>query len=147
MELITNIRSTKAELNIAPKLYCDIILSDKSKLTKRLISQNIEIVKQVGRVNECLDKTDNNKNTIVILVLKEKLSLKFDGEIDISSQKNKISEKIKILSNKINSLKAKLQNKAYLKNAPKNIVDNDKVLLRDLSIEENKLRSIVSSIN
>ena len=33
------------------------------------------------------------------------------------------------------------------KNAPKNIVDNDKVLLRDLSIEENKLRSIVSSIN
>ena len=124
-----------------------VYLSDKSKLTKRLISQNIEIVKQVGRVNECLDKTDNNKNTIEILVLKEKLSLKFDGEIDISSQKNKISEKIKILSNKINSLKAKLQNKAYLKNAPKNIVDNDKVLLRDLSIEENKLRSIVSSIN
>ena len=41
----------------------------------------------------------------------------------------------------------KLKNKAYLKNAPKQIVQNDKDLLKDLIIEENKLRSIVSSIN
>jgi hypothetical protein len=40
-----------------------------------------------------------------------------------------------------------LQNKAYLKNAPKEIVQNDKDLLKDLIIEDNKLRSIVSSIN
>ena len=48
---------------------------------------------------------------------------------------------------KKNKLNNKLQNKAYIKNAPKNIVKNDKVLLSDLIIEENKLRSIVSSIN
>ena len=41
----------------------------------------------------------------------------------------------------------KLQNKAYLKNAPKEVVQNDKDLLRDLTIEDKKLRSIVSSIN
>ena len=79
--------------------------------------------------------------------MKEKLSLKFDEEIDITSQKNKISEKIKILNSKIDNLKNKLLNKAYLTKAPKNIVQDDKVLLRDLSIEENKLRSIVSSIS
>jgi valyl-tRNA synthetase len=47
----------------------------------------------------------------------------------------------------MNKLSIKLQNKAYLKNAPKEIVKNDKDLLKDLIIEDNKLRSIVSSIN
>ena len=65
----------------------------------------------------------------------------------MSFQKNRILEKVKNLENKIKNLTNKLKNKAYLKNAPKNIVQNDKDLLSDLTIEENKLRSIVSSIN
>ena len=79
--------------------------------------------------------------------MNEKLMLRFNEEIDINSQKNRISEKINVLNTKISNLRKKLQNKAYLKNAPKDIVGNDKELLRDLMIEENKLRSIVSSIN
>ena len=47
----------------------------------------------------------------------------------------------------MNKLNVKLQNKAYIKNAPKEIVNNDKDLLKDLIIEDSKLRSIVFSIN
>ena len=41
----------------------------------------------------------------------------------------------------------KLKNKAYLKNAPKEIVQNDKKLVKELTVEDGKLRSIVSSIS
>ena len=58
-----------------------------------------------------------------------------------------MTEKIEILEKQKKQLNAKLLNKAYLKNAPKTIVQNDKDLLKDLVIEDNKLRSIVSSIN
>ena len=34
-----------------------------------------------------------------------------------------------------------------MKNAPKEIVQNDKKLTKELTIEEEKLRSIVASIN
>ena len=147
IEIITNIRSTKAELNIVPKLSCDIIFSDKSKLLRKLIKGNIEIIKQVGRVDGFFDKLDTTKNTIEILIFKEKISLKFNEDIDIASQKNRILEKIKVLESKIRTLDNKLQNKGFLKNAPKEIVKNDKVHLTDLTVEENKLRSIVASIN
>ncbi len=147
IEIISNIRSSKSELQITPKLYCDIILTEKSKKLNKLINQNIEIIKQVGRINNLFLNKKKGENTIEILVLNEKMSLKFDEDIDITTQKNKILEKMKILENKINNLTKKLQNKAYLDNAPKEIVQNDKHLLRDLSIEQNKLRSIVSSIN
>jgi len=147
IELISNIRSTKAELNITPKSYCDLIFIEKSKKLKLLINQNIRIFKQVGRVSSLLNQKTFSKNMIEILVLKEKLSLKFNDDIDIISQKNKILQKIETIKEKINKLSNKLQNKAYLKNAPKEIVQNDKDLLRDLTIEDSKLRSIVSSIN
>jgi valyl-tRNA synthetase len=146
IDLISSIRSTKAELNITPKLYCDIVFLDKSKKLKLLINQNINLFKQVGRVNSLANKNDFNKNLIEILVLKEKLGLKFNEDIDIVSQKNKILQKIEHIEKQKNILNGKLQNKAYLKNAPKEIVQNDRDLLEDLTIEDNKLRSIVSSI-
>ena len=146
-EIISSIRSTKSELNIPPKLFCNIIFSNQSKKMNKLIRQNIEIIKQVGRVNDLLNAKRTEKNIIQILILKEKIELQFNEDIDISSQKNRISDKLKILREKINKLNTKLQNKPYIKNAPKEIVQNDKDLLTDLTIEENKLRSIVSSIN
>ena len=109
--------------------------------------QNINLIKQVGRVNNLLNKTDLKKNIIKILVLKEKLALRFNENIDIASQKNKILKKLEGIELQRNKLNDKLQNKAYLKNAPKEIVQNDKDLLKDLIVEDNKLRSIVSSID
>ena len=147
IELISNIRSTKAELNITPKLYCDIIFLEKSKKLRVLINQNISLIKQVARVNSLLDQKNYSKNTIEILVLKEKLGLTFNEDIDILSQKNKILQKIENIEKQKNKLSGKLQNKGYLKNAPKEVVQNDKDLLNDLIIEDSKLRSIVSSIN
>ena len=65
----------------------------------------------------------------------------------MASQKLRISKKIENLNKQINALDNKLKNKAYVKNAPKEIVQNDKKLLKELTIEDRKLRSIVSSIN
>ena len=101
----------------------------------------------MGRVNLLLDQKKINKNIIEILVLKEKLGLIFNVDIDMLSQKNKILQKLNIIEAQKNKLNGKLSNKAYLNNAPKEIVQNDKELLKDLIIEDNKLRSIVSSIN
>ena len=114
---------------------------------EKLIKENITLIKQVARVNNLLEKQDSKENIVEILVLKEKLALKFNNEVNIGSQKNKIMKKLEKIETQRKRLNDKLQNKAYLKNAPKEIVQNDKDLLKDLIIEDNKLRSIVSSID
>jgi valyl-tRNA synthetase len=146
IEFISNIRSTKAELKIPPKLFCDIFIVEKFSKLNFLIKKNITLVKQVGRINNILEK-QVNKNTIEILTLNEKISLKFSEDIDLMSQKENILQKLANLDKQINLIKNKLNNKAYLKNAPKDIVNNDKRLLEELIVEDEKLRSIVTSIN
>ena len=147
IEFISSIRSTKAELKIAPKLYCDVFFMEKSSKLASLIKNNLTLVKQVGRITDISNSIISNNNTVQILSMNEKISLKFSENIDLFSQKERISLKIDKLDKQINSLKNKLKNKLYLKNAPKDIVQNDKKLLKELTVEDNKLRSIVSSIN
>jgi|TARA_Y100000389_G_scaffold23689_1_gene20361 valyl-tRNA synthetase len=147
IEFISNIRSTKAELKVTPKLFSDIFFLEKSSRLSLLVKRHNILVKQVGRINNILQKNEDDKNTIKILALNERISLKFSEDIDLASQKNNILQKLSNLEKQTNGLKNKLNNKAYLKNAPKEIVQNDKKLLSELAIEDKKLRSIVSSIN
>ena len=147
IDIITAIRSTKVQLNVPPKEYCDIVYFKESKKIKKFINNNIEIVKQVGRVNNITSKQDKNNSLIQIVILKEKIGLKFETNIDLNSQKEKLINKLNELEKKIISLNHKLNNKNYIRKAPKDIIFNDKVLLKDLKIEETKLKSIVTSIN
>ena len=146
IEFTSNIRSTKAELKITPKLFCDVLFLEKSSKLKSIIKDNFQLVKSVARINNIFNKKTADKNTINILSQNEKILLSFNEDIDLVSQKETILKKISTLNKQINNLENKLKNKAYLNNAPKEIVQNDKKLLKELSIEENKLRSIVTSI-
>ena len=147
IEFISSIRSTKAELKITPKLFSDIYFLEKSSKLSLLVDKNLTLVKQVGRINNILKEKETNKNSIEILVFNEKISLRFNEDIDLISQKHKILQKLENLEKQRNGLKNKLNNSAYLKNAPEEIVQNDKNLLKELTIEDEKLRSIVLSIN
>jgi valyl-tRNA synthetase len=146
IEIITSIRSTKVQLNIPSKEYCDIIYFNESRKSKKIIDDNLDIIKQVGRVTNAVKKTKLIMNIIQIVVLNEKIGLKFKTEIDLNSQKNTLIIKQNELDKKISALINKLNNQNYIKKAPKDIVLNDKKLLSDFKIEQTKLKSIVSSI-
>ena len=111
-----------------------------------IIDNNLDIIKQVGRVNNIKPKNDFATNAIQILVLNEKIGLKFETKIDLISQKSALINKLNDIGKKIDVLINKLSNNNYIKKAPKDIVLNDKKLLIDLRIEQTKLKSIVSSI-
>jgi len=147
IDIISAIRSTKVQLNVPPKEFCDIVYFKESKKIKKFINNNPEIIKQVGRVNNINFKADKDDSIIQIIVLKEKIGLKFQTNIDLNAQKDKLSNKLNDLEKKIIILTQKLNNKNYVKKAPKDIVANDKILFQDLKIEQTKLKSIVSSIN
>ena len=132
---------------MTPKLFTDIYFIEKNSKLNLLVKNHITLFKQMGRINNILKKKEASKNTIEILALNEKVSLKFTEDVDLISQKQNILQKLANLEKQMNSLKNKLSNKGYLKNAPKEIVQNDKKLFNELAIEDEKLRSIVSSIN
>ena len=64
----------------------------------------------------------------------------------MKEQKQKISNKVRDLDNKIAGINGKMKNKSFLKNAPKQIVQKEKKALIEYKIELKKLNSILNSI-
>ena len=110
-----------------------------------IINDNLAVFKRSGRVSTVSHST-LHKNRVKIIDGGETVTIYFDQNLDLNEQKQKLSSKFKDLDNKIMSIKTKLKNKSFLKNAPKQIISRDKKALIDYEIELKKLNSILNSI-
>ena len=144
-ELITNIRSTKANLDISPGTFIDISISELDSNKTKIINDNLVVFKRLGRISN-INKSKIVEKGINIVVGIDVITLYFGKEIDLDEQKTKISKKANDLSLKLSALTQKLKNKDFLKNAPKSIVLKDKKSLVNGNIELKKLNSILNSI-
>ena len=145
IDLVTNIRSTKVDLNVSPGSFIDISTSELNSSKKAIINDNLSVFKRLGRVTN-VKHSILEKNGVKIIVGGETVSLYFDQNLNLNEQKQKILNKVKDLQNKTTSIKIKLKNKSFLKNAPKHIVRGDKKALIDYETELKKLNSILNSI-
>ena len=145
IDLVTNIRSTKVNLNVSPGSFIDVSTAELSSDTTSIIQDNLNVFKRLGRVSN-VSKSKLNKNGVKIIVGGETLILYFDQNLDLKEQKQKISNKVKDLNLKISKIGEKLKNKSFLKNAPKQIAVNEKKALKNYKIELKKLNSILNSI-
>ena len=145
INLVTSIRSTKVNLGVSPGAFIDISTVELSSSKKIIINDNLNVFKRLGRVSN-INHSGLSKRGVKIIVDGETLILNFDQSLDLKEQKQKISNKVKDLNQKISKLDEKLKNKSFLKNAPKQIVGKEKKALIDYKIELKKLNSILNSI-
>jgi len=145
IDLVTSIRSTKVNLNVPPGSFIDISTFELNLDKTYIINDNLSVFKRLARVTNIVNTKSNNEG-IKIIVKGETVILYFDQNLDLNEQKQKLSNKVKDLDSKINSIKTKLKNKSFLKNAPKQIISKDKKALIDYEIELKKLNSILNSI-
>ena len=145
INLVTNIRSTKVDLNVSPGSFIDISTAELNSNKISIINDNLDVFKRLGRVSN-VSHSELDKNGVKIIVGGETLTLYFDQSLNLREQKQKISNKVKDLNQKISRVHEKLKNKSFLKNAPKQIVGKEKKALIDYKIELKKLNSILNSI-
>jgi len=145
IEIISNIRSTKVDLNISPGDFIEISTSELNSRKVDIINDNLNLFKRLGRISN-VRQSKSSKNGVKIIVGGETVTLYFNENFDLNEQKQKIFNKVSDLDNKVNSINDKLKNKSFLKNAPKQIVVKEKKALIDYKIELKKLNSILNSI-
>jgi len=145
IDLVTNIRSTKVDLDVSPGTFIDISTSELSSSKAAIINDNLSVFKRLGRVSN-VSHSSLEKNGVKIIFGGEEVTLYFDQNLNLNEQEKKLSNKVKDLEVKTTSIKNKLKNKSFLKNAPKQIIRKDKKALINYEIELKKLNSIINSI-
>ena len=145
IHLVTNIRSTKVDLDVSPGSFIDISINELNKNRRSIIEDNLNVFKRLGRVSNIYDSKIDKKG-IKIIVAGESITLHFDQNLDLIKQKQKIFTKVKDLDQKVAVMTKKLKNKSFLQNAPKQIIEKDKKALIDYKFALKKLNSILNSI-
>ena len=143
--------------SINPKSTFIFISNDYSSIEKEIDFTdesiiNIYIPRRLEKLNEIILNA-KKKDVFALKRMKdfEKTAIYAGKKTEVilveQSMANLASNNARQIFNQISGLNQKLKNKAYVTNAPKEIVQNDKNLVKELTIEDEKLRSIVSSIN
>jgi len=121
-DIIAMIRNLRAENKIAPsqKINATIIAGKQEKI----VSQNIEIVKGLARLENCdVMKTGERPTQSLTKAIG---GLEIHLLVDDSGQQEQIAKEIGSVENYISQIEKKLANKEFVKNAPKEIVDAEK---------------------
>ena len=145
INFITDLRSIKANLNIAPGSFVDLGINELPKKFQKIINSNELIVKRLGRItNFNIDKSSTKTGKVVLS--NNKLSISFGEDLNLEQLVSTLDKNIKILENQIKISENKLKNENFIKKAPKIIIKQEKDLLESGKSEYKNLLEIINSL-
>lgn len=129
-KIIGKIRSVRAEMKVEPvKKIHTIVYAGKNK---EAIEEKREAIMRLARLEslKIKDKGPKVKNAKPVFVKKIEIYLPLKKLINTEKEKSRLKKEIALKENFIKSLEAKLNNKGFLKNAPKPLIDESKKRLK-----------------
>ena len=140
IEIISSVRSIRSELNIPSKAYLSLEVKEKNyeKLSK---IENVNVLlNKLVRIDTIANVSNFSDRAASFSVLGIDFSLVIDDSIDLSMELLRIEKEEDKISQDINLLKKKLDNKNFVEKAPKNVVQENIDRLDDLNSNLIKVR-------
>jgi valyl-tRNA synthetase len=126
VDLVTAIRSVRAEMNIPPATLTPLVLSGVSAETRERAQRWNDVVRRMARLSELSFAADAPQGAVQLLVRGEAASLPLKGVIDLSAEKLRLDKEIAKADADIKRVDAKLSNEKFVANAPEEIVEEEK---------------------
>ena len=139
IEIISNIRSIRVELNIKPKEELIIEVTNNSEALK---INNLEFylskIANISNINEVSDFSDKSAN---FTVNGSRFSLLIPASIDLTAELSRVVKEEEKLEKEINSISNRLKNKNFIDKAPKEVVEENKIKIEDMMKNKERLLS------
>jgi len=126
VDLVTAIRSVRAEMNIPPATLTPLVLSGASAETKERAQRWSDIVKRMARLADISFAASAPEGAVQLLVRGETVALPLKGVIDLSAERARLEKEIAKADADIKRVDAKLGNEKFVANAPEEIVEEEK---------------------
>jgi valyl-tRNA synthetase len=126
VDLVTAIRSVRAEMNIPPSTLTPLVLAGASAETKGRAQRWSDVVKRMARLGEISFADAAPQGAVQLLVRGEVAALPLKGVVDFSGEKARLDKELTKAEADIKRVDAKLGNEKFVANAPEEIVEEEK---------------------
>ena len=130
--VISGIRNIRSEMLISPKKDITIIV-EKNKSIKKLLEQNKNYLLNLTKVKKIEFLSKNLPPSAISLVDGTKIHIPLQGLIDPQSEIERNHKNLEKFNKSFQGLKNQLDNKKFLMNAPKTLVQERKQNLKEIS--------------
>ena len=145
IHIISEIRSFKNELNVNPGSFVDISLINLDKKNKLFFSKNEIVLKKLGRITNFLNN-DINKPSASLVINGNLLKLYFEENVDLKLIKENLINKQSKYQVEMDKIHNRLDNKDFIKRAPKHIVEQEKNNYNNLKKDIKKISLTIKSL-
>ena len=123
INLITAIRSTRAELNVPSKTKIKINYINVSSNLEEIIESNRDFITSLTR-SESFEKKEYSKEEGMVQVIFNDglIYLSLKGIIDFDEEKNRLQRKLEKIETEINKIQVKLKDDNFVNNGPNEII-------------------------
>ncbi len=126
VDLVTAIRSVRAEMNIAPATLTPLVLSGASAETRKRAPRWSDVIKRMARLADISFADRSPEGSVQLLVRGEVAALPLKDVIDFSAEKVRLDKELGKAEADIARVDAKLANEKFVANAPEEIVEEEK---------------------
>jgi len=126
VDLVTAIRSARAEMNIPPATLMPLMLANASSETKARAERWRDVIKRLARLAEITFVDRAPDGAMQLLVRGEVAALPLKGVIDLSAEKARLQKELTRAEADIKRVDAKLANEKFVANAPEEVVEEER---------------------
>jgi valyl-tRNA synthetase len=126
VDLVTAIRSVRAEMNITPATLTPLVLAGASPETKGRAQRWNDVVRRMARLADLSFADRAPEGAVQLLVRGEVAALPLKGVIDLSAEKARLDKELAKAEADIKRVDAKLGNEKFVANAPEEIVEEER---------------------
>jgi len=126
IDLITAIRSVRAEMNIPAATLLPLVLAGASPQTAVRARHWSEFIQRLARVSEISFEDAPPKGALQIVVRGDVAALPLAGVIDIAAERARLGKEMSKCDADIARVEQKLNNEDFLKRAPEEVVDGER---------------------
>ena len=145
INIISELRSFKNELNVNPGSFVDISINKIAKKEKTFMTNNEVVLKRLGRINNFYEK-DQKKPSATLVISGDMFRVYFDENIDLNLIKEKLVKRQSKYQEEMDKISQRLSNKGFVDRAPKNIVEQEKTNYSNLNNDIKKISLMIESL-
>ncbi|WP_370674893.1 valine--tRNA ligase [Pleomorphomonas sp. PLEO] len=126
IDVITEIRSVRAEMNVAPATLLPLVLVGASEKVRGWLATHTPAILRLARVSEVSTADVAPGQSAQIVTADGVIALPLSGVVDLDSERARLGKEEGKLMNEIERIDKKLGNAAFVAKAPEEVVEEEK---------------------
>ncbi len=146
IELISGIRSLRAESNVPAKAELAVHFPDLDPTRRGWIDGNWELLSRLARLSGVSEEMPGGNDAVEVVVDGARVVLSLAGAIDLDAEKARLAKEIGKLDTEIERITKKLGNEKFVSRAPEHVVAQERERQADAEAAKEKLQDALNRL-